>query len=86
MLNNMLTLAFDPARLGTASALGPEIERLAGWVRASPPMAGCDDISLPGEPERRIAAIRTREGVPMPRKTLDSLNGVARTLRVEALT
>ena len=86
MLNNMLTLAFDPARLGTGSALGPGIERLADWVRASPPMAGCDDISLPGEPERRTAAIRNREGVPLPRKTLDSLNAVARTLGVGALT
>jgi uncharacterized oxidoreductase len=86
MLNNMLTLAFDPGRLGTASALGPEIERLAGWVRASPPMAGCDEISLPGEPERRTAAIRERDGIPMPGKTLDSLNVVSRALGVDTLT
>jgi len=86
MLNNMLTLAFDPAQLGTAPALGPEIERLAEWVRASPPMAGCGDISLPGEPEQRTAALRARDGIPLPRKTLDSLDAVARALRVEALT
>jgi len=86
MLNNMLTLAFDPGRLGTASALESEIGRLAGWVRASPPMAGCGDISLPGEPERRTAVLRKRDGIPMPRKTLDSLNAAARTLGVGALT
>jgi len=85
MLNNMLTLAFDPARLGTASSLGPEIERLAAWVRASPPMTGCGDISLPGEPERRVADERTREGIPLARKTIESLNGVARALRVDEL-
>jgi LDH2 family malate/lactate/ureidoglycolate dehydrogenase len=82
----MLTLAFDPEGLGTASMLGPEIARLAEWVRASPPMAGCGAISLPGEPEHRTAAIRARDGIPMPRRTLDSLNAVARTLRVDTLT
>jgi len=85
MLNNMLTLAFDPSRLGTASALAPQIERLAGWVRASPPMDGCNGISLPGEPEHRTADARSREGIPIARKTLDSLNTVARRLRVDEL-
>ena len=82
MLNNMLTLVFDPAKLGTAAALPDEIRRLAGWVRASPPMAGCESIALPGEPERRIAQRRLREGIPMPQRTLDSLAAAARPLGV----
>ncbi len=73
MLNNMLTLAFDPRKLGTAGSLPDEIARLAAWVRASPPMAGRDPISLPGEPERRIAQRRSRDGIPMPRRTLQLL-------------
>ena len=86
MLNNMLTLAFDPARLGTLSSLPVEIERLAQWVRASPRMEGCEEIALPGEPERRTAVARSRDGIPLPRKTLDSLDAAARTLGVATLT
>lgn len=82
--NNMLTLAFDPAKLGTASALGGEIERLAAWVRASPPGAAGDGVLLPGEPERRTAAQRSVEGIPMPRATLDALARTAGALGVDS--
>lgn len=80
MLNNMTTLVFDPARMGTADALPLEIERLARWVRASPPRPGADPISLPGEPERRVAERRTREGIPMPSRTLQQLADAVRPL------
>jgi uncharacterized oxidoreductase len=82
MLNNMLTLVFDPARLGTAATLPAEIRRLSDWVRASPPMDGSDPIALPGEPERRVAKARMRDGIPMPRRTLDLLAAAAKPLGV----
>jgi uncharacterized oxidoreductase len=82
--NNMLTLAFDPARLGTATALGEEIERLAAWVRASPPGVTGEGVSLPGEPERRTASRRSVEGIPMPLATLDALARTADALGVDS--
>ena len=82
MLNNMLTLAFDPARLGTASALPAEIERLASWARASPRIAGTDGVYLPGEPEQARAAERGRDGIPIPPFTLDALSRTAASLGV----
>jgi uncharacterized oxidoreductase len=82
MLNNMLTLAFDPARLGTGGTLDAEIARLAAWVRASPPVAIGGGILLPGEPERRTAAVRDRDGIPLPRRTLDQLAACALALGV----
>ena len=83
MLNNMLTLAFDPAKLGTLDALPEQVARLRAWVGASPPMQGGDPIALPGEPERRIAAQRARDGIPMPRRTLDQLTAAARSIGVD---
>ena len=80
MLNNMLTLVFDPAKLGTSGALPDEIRRLAGWVRASPPMPGGDPISLPGEPERRVAEQRMRDGIPMPKRTIELLTAASKSL------
>jgi uncharacterized oxidoreductase len=82
MLNNMLTLVFDPARLGTAGALSGEIERLASWVKASPRAAADEPILLPGEPERRTAVERSRDGIPMPQSTLDALARCAAPLGV----
>ena len=80
MLNNMMTLVFDPARLGTAPGLEEEIRRLGDWVRASPPMAGGGPIAFPGEPERAVALCRNRDGIPLPRRTLDALTDAARSL------
>lgn len=85
MLNGMLTLVFDPARLGTAGALAGEIDRFARWVRASPAAEGSDGIFLPGEPERRFAADRERNGIPLPPRTLDSLAQAAASLGVAPL-
>lgn len=82
MLNSMLTLVFDPERLGSAQALPEEIERLAEWVKASPPRATSDGIFLPGEPERRTAAERSRDGIPMPHRTLEALARTAAGLGV----
>jgi uncharacterized oxidoreductase len=82
MQNNMLTIAFDPSRLGTARTLPEEIERLARWVRASPLAAGSDGVLLPGEPERRTASERLRNGIPMPARTLAALADVSRSLGV----
>ena len=83
MLNNMLTLVFDPARLGTADALEDEIARLSAWVKASPRGAGSDGIFLPGEPEQRVAQSRARDGIPMPVKTLEALARSAAELGVD---
>ncbi|HVE48171.1 MAG TPA: malate/lactate/ureidoglycolate dehydrogenase [Casimicrobiaceae bacterium] len=83
MLNNMLTLVFDPARLGTADLLDEEIARLAAWVKASPRMPTSDSILFPGEPERRTAAIRSKDGIPMPLGTLAALAKAGDSLQVD---
>jgi len=85
IVNNMLTLAFDPAQLGTGGALESEIASLARWVRASPPAGPGGGILLPGEPERRIAQTRDRDGVPLPRATLRQLAACAESLGVRPL-
>jgi uncharacterized oxidoreductase len=83
MLNNMMTLVVDPVRMGTADRLPDEIARLAAWVRASPPREGADPISLPGEPERRVAQRRMRDGIPLPATTLQQLTDAARSLGLD---
>jgi uncharacterized oxidoreductase len=84
MLNNMTTFIADPARLETAQALPRQIETLAAWVRASPAAGGAAPITLPGEPERRVARARERDGVPLPPRTYAQLVAVGASLGVGA--
>ncbi|HVF62535.1 MAG TPA: malate/lactate/ureidoglycolate dehydrogenase [Casimicrobiaceae bacterium] len=82
MLNNMLSIVFDPARLVTADALAAEVERLKAWVCASPQPEGSAGIFLPGEPEQRTFALRSRQGIPLPSLTIESLASAASALGV----
>jgi uncharacterized oxidoreductase len=65
VLNSMLSIIVDPARLGTADNLAREMESFVAWATASPPMAGVDRVRTPGEPEREMRAERLARGVPV---------------------
>ena len=60
---------------------GDSFHRKAGSGQpapASPADPGAaEPISLPGEPERRIAARRGRDGIPLPARTHEQLAAVA---------
>jgi uncharacterized oxidoreductase len=81
MLNNMLSLVFSPQRLCAPADFADQVERLAAWLRASPPAPGGAGVLLPGEPERIAARERARLGIPLPRRTLDALQASAAQVR-----
>ncbi len=70
LVNNMLTLAFDPASFAGREAFAADIDRLIAWVKASPPIAADGEVLLPGEVERRSRAERERNGIPLDPETL----------------
>jgi LDH2 family malate/lactate/ureidoglycolate dehydrogenase len=55
---------------------------LAETVRATPPAAGCQEVMLPGDPERRTARERARDGIELAPSTWDSLRAAAAELGV----
>jgi len=61
VLNGMLTVLIDPARLdpGFAEEAGAFID----WLRQSPPGAGFEGVAIAGEPERMARAARERDGI-----------------------
>ncbi|MCC6609872.1 MAG: malate/lactate/ureidoglycolate dehydrogenase [Burkholderiales bacterium] len=69
VLNSMLSVLIDPARLGTADAFAREAVAFADWVRKSPPAASVDRVRIPGEPERETRARRSRDGIPIDETT-----------------
>ena len=65
LVNNMLSLVFDPEAFCGAEAFAAEIVRLAAWVKASPPAVPGGEVLLPGEIERRTRARLERDGIPL---------------------
>ena len=82
LVNNMLSLAFDPAAFGTEHNFAAEIRRLADWVKASRPANPGGEVLLPGEIEARTRARRSQHGVPLDAVTWNQLAASARSLGV----
>jgi len=80
VLNGMLTILIDPARLADAAVFGPEMQAFIDWVKASPPQAGTDTVRVAGEPERESRAKRLAEGIPVDATTWSELRAVAAKL------
>jgi uncharacterized oxidoreductase len=69
VLNGMLTVLIDPAKLGTQLSFEREATAFVDWLRRSPPGAGSDSVQIAGEPERRARAQREREGITLDATT-----------------
>ncbi len=63
VLNGMLAVLIDPAKLGTQAAFEQEASAFIDWLRRSPPGAGFEGVQIAGEPERAARAAREREGI-----------------------
>ena len=51
LVNNMLSLAFDPSAFGDTEAFADDVSQLVEWVKASPPIRPGGKVLLPGEIE-----------------------------------
>src|SRR6266700_883681 len=82
LVNNMLSLVFNPEAFCGAEAFKLEIMRLAAWVKASPPVVPGGEVLLPGEIERRTRARLERDGIPLDVVTRRQIAESVRTLAV----
>jgi uncharacterized oxidoreductase len=78
LINNMLSIVFAPDRLCPPAEFARQVERLAAWLRASPPAEPGGRVQLPGEPERATARERESLGIPLPDRTRATLAACAR--------
>jgi uncharacterized oxidoreductase len=65
LVNNMLTIALDPAALAGPDFFGMDAAKLAAWVRSARPATPGGEILLPGEIEAATRARRLAEGIPL---------------------
>jgi uncharacterized oxidoreductase len=69
IINGMLSILIDPARLGTAANLDSELAAFTEWFKASPPLDSAKMVQVAGEPERRTMRERQAAGIPVDANT-----------------
>jgi uncharacterized oxidoreductase len=78
VLNGMLTVLIDPARLGTQQAFEQEAAAFVAWLREGPAGAGHDKVRIAGEPEREARAVRAQQGITLDGTTWQEIVAAAR--------
>jgi uncharacterized oxidoreductase len=86
LVNNMLSLAFDPAAFGDPDAFADDVTRLIEWVKASPPIAPGGKVMLPGEIEEGLRRERLAEGLQVDDATWLALCATAASVGVSPPT
>lgn len=76
---NWLLVALDLARFGEPAAQRALAERYLGWVRGTRPAPGHEQVKLPGQWERDLAAARRREGLPLSDAVMAGIVEAARS-------
>ena len=82
VLNGMLTILFDPAKLSEGALFSAEMCSFIDWVKSSPPQDGFDQVRLAGEPEREMRAIRLAKGIPVDQTSWNDILTAAERLGV----
>jgi uncharacterized oxidoreductase len=68
--------------IDTSNYFDEEISRYTDFIRETKPIAGVESVLVPGDPERKMRAERTRNGVPLPDDTWAAIVNTARDVGV----
>jgi uncharacterized oxidoreductase len=82
LVNNMLSLAFDPAAFGDPDAFADDVVQLVEWVKAAPPSTPGGKVLLPGEIEDEVRRERAANGLPIDDATWRAISATAASLGV----
>ena len=73
VINGMLTILIDPARLGTQATFNTEALAFVDWLKSGPAAPGVDTVMLAGEPERIARKERAADGISVDDQTWDEI-------------
>jgi uncharacterized oxidoreductase len=82
----MLAIYIDPKVVDTSRFFDDEISRYVDFIRATKPIAGGDAVLIPGDPERKTRAERTKNGIPLPDDTWAAIVNTAREVGVSEVS
>src|SRR6202166_1972860 len=80
--NGMFAVYVDPKVVDTANFFDGEISRYVSYFKDTKPAAGTDAVLIPGEPEAKMRADRSKNGVPLPDDTWAAIVNTARDVGV----
>jgi uncharacterized oxidoreductase len=69
VINGMLTILIDPARLGTQASFEREAVAFVDWLRDGPVAPGFESVLIAGDPERAARAQREVRGIDIDDST-----------------
>jgi hydroxycarboxylate dehydrogenase B len=84
--NGMFAVYVDPKVVDPSNFFDGEISRYVSYFKDSKPVAGVDAVLIPGEPEAKMRADRTNNGVPLPHDTWAAIVNTAREVGVSELS
>jgi uncharacterized oxidoreductase len=80
--NGVFAIYVDPKVVDTGNFFDGEISRYVTYFKDTKPAAGIDAVLIPGEPEAKMRAERTKNGVPLPDDTWAAIVNTAREVGV----
>ncbi len=84
--NCVFMLLVNPGGLGGADHIATEVKNCAEFMVSCPRIEGVNEILLPGDPERRTLATRSKGGIPLDAGNWNELVKLAEKLGVKAPT
>jgi len=82
LVNNMLSIVFDPTAFGGAEFFRADLDRLIAWTKASPPIEPGQAVLLPGEMELRTQREREGNGITIDRESWSQIIAAAASVGV----
>jgi uncharacterized oxidoreductase len=84
--NGMLAFYIDPKVVDVSNVFDGEMTRYVDFIRATRPVAGVEQVLIPGDPERKTRAERSKKGVPLPDDTWAAIVNTAREVGVSEIS
>ena len=84
VVNGMLTILIDPARLGTQAVFEQEAAAFVDWVQAGPVAPGFEGVQIAGAPERQARVQRERTGITVDAQTWQELQDAGEKVGLKA--
>ena len=82
IINGMLTIVIDPARLSTRDSMTAEIDAMIAWVKSAAPADPELPVLVAGEPERIARAERLAHGIKVDDETWRQLVTIAERYQI----
>jgi uncharacterized oxidoreductase len=83
VINGMLTILIDPAKLGTQAVFEEEARAFADWLQAGPVAPDAEAVLIAGDPERAKRVRRQTEGISVDAQTWQEIIAAGRKVGVE---